>query len=137
MESKTKIILSVGALLISGLLLAGCGKSNSGQPTTQPSVPPANSSADYTINQGELVFFWGQGCPHCENVEKFLQDNSGLEEKIKLKKIEVFNDPNGQKLFMEKVKECGLATAGVQVLYQDGKCTQGDQPIIEELKKNL
>ena len=132
-----KIAVLVGVLLTSGLLLAGCGKSNSGQPTTQPTVPPSSNPAGYTINQGDLVFFWGEGCPHCENVDKFLGQNPGLEEKIKLRKIEVFKDLSGQKTFLEKTDECGLASKGVPVLYKDGKCTQGDQPIIEELKKNL
>lgn len=127
-----------GAVLTSGLLLAGCGSNNPApNPNANTGAQPANTSGNYTINQGDLVFFWGEGCPHCENVEKFLQDNPGLEDKLKLKKIEVFKDLNGQKLFMEKIKECGLSTAGVPTLYQDGKCTQGDQPIIEELKKSL
>jgi len=122
-------------LLVSLLTLAGCG-SNS-QTQSPNSAPPASNSANYQINQGDLVLFWGQGCPHCVNVEKFLADNPGSVEKLKLKKIEVFSDPDGQKVFMEKIKECGLVTAGVPTLYQNGKCTQGDQPIIEELKKNL
>lgn len=124
--------------MVSGLSLAGCTKKDTGpgqsngNTSSQPTAP-----ADYVVNQGELVFFWGEGCPHCENVEKFLRENPGLEEKVKLKKIEVFKDLSGQKLFLEKVKECGLESAGVPVLYQGGKCVQGDQPIIEELKKNL
>lgn len=122
--------------LVSVLIFAGCNSNQNGNAN-----PPQNSKQDagksYELSQGDLVLFWGEGCPHCENVEKFLQDNKGLEEKSKLKKIEVFKDLNGQKLFLEKAKECGLASAGVPTLYKDGKCVQGDVPIIEELKKNL
>ena len=134
----------MGILLLAVFFTTGCSNNN---PSNNPSEDnsknsatsqEANGSADvYTLSQGDLVFFWGQGCPHCENVDQFLADNQGLEEKLKLKKIEVFSDAKGQKLFLEKVKECNLAAAGVPVLYKDGKCTQGDQPIIDELKKDL
>lgn len=136
-----KIVLTALPLL-AVFVLAGCGN-NGSQPQTNNNISTKSAGsnkatgADHTINQSDLVFFWGQGCPHCTNVDKFLEENKGLGEKIKLKKIEVFNDVSGQKLFLEKVKECGLSTAGVPVLYKDGKCTQGDQPIINELKKSL
>lgn len=141
-----KKIAIVSTLFVSGLILAGCGASqptqqnNNENPGEKPATSQPSSSAspsqDSTVSQGDVVFFWGEGCPHCTNVEKFLESNKELDEKLKIKKIEVFKDINGQKLFLEKVKECKLETPGVPVLYKDGKCTQGDQPIIEELKKN-
>lgn len=134
----------MGILLALVLFATGCSSNNPSKAPSEnnsnsapASQETSNSNDVYTLNQGDLVFFWGQGCPHCVNVDKFLADNQGLEEKLKLKKIEVFNDAQGQKLFLEKVKECNLSAAGVPVLYKDGKCTQGDQPIIDELKKDL
>ena len=136
-----KKVAIAGVLTAAVLILAGCGNNSSqtNKNSAAPASAPTNQKAegDYAINQGELVFFWGEGCPHCVNIEKFLADNAGLEAKLKIKKIEVFKDSKGQKLFLEKVKECGLSTAGVPVLYKDGKCTQGDTPIIDELKKDL
>lgn len=133
-----KKIAIAGMFLTATLVLAGCGNNNP-QTNNNASTPPVNQNtqSDYTISQGDLVFFWGEGCPHCVNIDKFLAENEGLEDKLKLKKMEVFKDIKGQKLFLEKVKECGLATAGVPVLYKEGKCIQGDTPIIEELKKSL
>jgi len=131
-------IVVVSTLFIATLVLAGCGSQNSQENSNNNAAPISQENkTDYTINQGDMVFFWGEGCPHCVNIDKFLEANKGLEEKLKIKKIEVFKDLKGQKAFMEKVKECQLATAGVPVLYKDGKCTQGDTPIIEELKKDL
>ena len=122
--------VTLGGIAIAAVFIfAGCAANSNQNNNT--------SQSNYTIGSGDLVFFWGAGCSHCENVEKFLKENNGLEEKLKLKKIEVFSDKEGQKVFLEKIKECGLKTAGVPVLYKDGKCSQGDTPIIEELKKNL
>ena len=117
-----------GIVLAAVLFLSGCA-GNSNQEGKQQD--------NYAIGSGDSVLFWGEGCPHCVNVEKFLSENKSLEEKLKLKKIEVFRDKKGQKVFLEKVKECNLSSAGVPVFYKDGKCSQGDTPIIEELKKNL
>lgn len=139
-----KKIALTGTLLLFALVLSGCGnKPNNPKPQPQSNAKPApvtdNSSAEAvpTINQGDYVLFWGDGCPHCVNVEKFLEENPSLQGKLNLKKIEVFNNINGQKVFLEKIKECGLSNGGVPTLYKDGKCTQGDQPIIDEFKKNL
>jgi len=105
---------------------SGTSSSNFSQKTTD------NPSLE--ISDSDTVFFWGSGCPHCTNVEKFIEENN-ISQKINIKKIEVFQNPEAQKLFLEKVQECGLDTPGVPILYKDKKCFQGDAPIIEELKK--
>ena len=134
-------IIPLCVIVMSAGLLSGCAlKSNQ---NTNTAVPQSNNnssgdtSADYTINQGEAVLFWGKGCPHCENVQKFIENNPQLAEKQKIRQIEVFEDLKGQKIFLEKVSECQLSQAGVPILYIDGKCYQGDVPTINELKTFL
>ena len=133
------------------LVLSGCSlgkttpnetKQNSPAKTnpTETGKPAASTNApasetNYIINNGDIVLFWGDGCPHCANVEKFLADNKDLADKLKVRKFEVYNDKEAQKLFATKAKECGLSSLGVPTLYKNGKCSQGDVPIIEELKK--
>jgi glutaredoxin len=131
-------------IIVSVITFSGCKYLNNGNSNDNPSqdVNKQNSNVGtseegYVINQEDTVLFWGEGCPHCVNVDKFLSDNSALEEKLKIKKIEVFSDLKGQKAFMDKVNECQLTQAGVPLLYTGGKCFQGDVPVIEELKKNL
>lgn len=138
-----KKILFVSLIGFFALIMAGCDylsnskNSNAPQDTAQQNDNTAANATDYAIAEGDVVLFWGKGCPHCENIDKFLAENSGLTEKLNVKKIEVFEDLKGQKLFMEKVQECQLDQAGVPLLYKDGKCIQGDTPVIEELKKSL
>ena len=110
--------------------------------TNSQNNPPASGSqereaANFKIEPKETVFFWGQGCSHCENVEKFFTENGNLDQKLNIKKIEVFQNKEARKLFADKIKECGLDSLGVPMLYKGGKCLQGDAPIIEELKKGL
>lgn len=140
-----KKILPIGLLAISLIFLAGCIRTvNNGgsqkpeekqDSTDNTSGQNETNSQNYTISENDIVLFWGEGCPHCVNVENFLAENEELNDKLKIRKMEVFNDAKGQNIFMEKVKECGLDGPGVPTLYTKGKCTQGDTPIIEELKK--
>ncbi|MFH1182873.1 MAG: hypothetical protein V1690_01255 [Candidatus Moraniibacteriota bacterium] len=139
-----KKLALLSLMIVSVITLAGCKYFNNGnsnnnaqQNTNNLNSNTGTSGADYVISQDDTVLFWGEGCPHCVNVDKFLSENNALEEKLKIKKIEVFNDLKGQKAFMDKVNECQLTQAGVPLLYAGGKCFQGDAPVIEELKKNL
>lgn len=146
-----KKMLTGAFCLTLALVLSGCStekstqegskqnspsKTNSNEtskPTASTNTPA--SEKNYVISDGDIVLFWGEGCPHCANVEKFLTDNKELADKLKIRQFEVYGDKEAQKLFVAKAKECGLSSLGVPTLYRDGKCSQGDVPIIEELKK--
>jgi len=129
-------------IIISAITLVGCKYVNNGSnknsaPATEEQKNNTEGGESYVINEGETVLFWGEGCPHCVNVDKFLSENPSLTDKLKIRKIEVFSDLKGQKIFMDKVNECQLPQSGVPLLYASGKCFQGDTPVIEELKKSL
>ncbi len=139
-----KRIVLAGIIIFSALTLAGCKYVNNGsndgnppQDAEKQKDDAAAGTADYAIREGDVVLFWGKGCPHCENIDKFLAENGGLAEKLNVKKIEVFEDLKGQRVFLKKVLECQLDYSGVPMLYKDNKCLQGDTPVIEELKKSL
>lgn len=115
--------------LLMALVLTGCSNSK-----TDSSANPQKDEPVTKIDSSQTIFFWGDGCPHCENVEKYFADNDKLDEKLGIQKMEVFKNKGNQDLFMDITKKCGIG-GGVPVLYKDGKCTVGDTPIIEELKK--
>ncbi len=46
----------------------------------------------YGMSQkNEIVYYYGDGCPHCANVEQFVKDNR-IDEKVSYVKKEVFNN---------------------------------------------
>jgi glutaredoxin len=113
------ILLGTFAVIILGAIFLG-RDSNS-------SSPPLPASYEY---------FWGKGCPHCENVEKFLE-TWDKKDKIKIDKKEVFNDKNNALSLIKIAASCNLAQdeIGVPFLFTpEGKCISGDQPIIEFFK---
>jgi len=89
-----------------------------------------------SVSQADLILFWGQGCPHCEKVMKYITDNN-LENKVKIAFQEVYNDSANQQLLTETVKKCPeIDTSqgmGVPLAFdqKSQKCLYGDQPIID------
>lgn len=83
----------------------------------------------------ESIFFYGVTCPHCKNVEKFLEENKDIEEKLKFEKLEISNKDNAKRL-MEKAERCGLPTdsIGVPLFWNGEKCIVGDADIISFFK---
>ncbi len=99
---------------------------------------------DYPIyDNPDLVFYWGNGCPHCENVEKWLNDNNS-DQKLKINYKEVYYNQNNQTELSNTVKEycpeliedqgIGVPTGFDPV---NKKCIQGDTPIIDFLSAKL
>ena len=89
----------------------------------------------------KTIFFYGDGCPHCANVEKFFQDNN-IESKVQFEKQEVFNNKqNSYLMTIIATKKCNISenNLGVPFLWDgpDSKCVLGDQDIINFFKQKI
>ncbi len=104
------------------------------------------SSPGSTINATPLpagiVLFYGQGCPHCADVEKFITENK-IEEKVKITRMEVWYNKNNQGTLAQVAKICNIKgdSVGVPFLYdpsassgQAGKCYIGEVDVPNFLK---
>lgn len=88
------------------------------------------------VDSDTYQYFWGNGCPHCENVSKFTDTWSG-KDKIKIKKLEVWNSPANARIMAEQAKVCGIKQSELAVPFlitPDKKCLMGDTPIIDLYK---
>ena len=105
--------------LIGGLWIWSAGSGEQGNVAATPIVTDIN-------------FFYGKECPHCQDVEKFMEENK-IAEKVKFDSIEVWHNKANSKILLEKVKECSIAEdeVGVPLLYARGKCIIG-APEIEK-----
>lgn len=94
---------------------------------------------DYPDSQADLILYWGKGCPHCENVKKYIRENS-LDSKLKIAYREVYYDNGNQTKLEETTKLCPeIDTSqgiGVPLSFdpKEKKCILGDQPAIDWLK---
>jgi len=62
-----------------------------------------NSAEDFEskISNGvNIYFFWGEGCPHCEDEKQFLEKLEKKYPEIKVNDFEVWNNSENRKLLM-------------------------------------
>lgn len=94
--------------------------------------PTNNSEAAPPTLPDSYEYYWGEGCPHCKNVEKFLNTWENRD-KIQVDKKEVYKNQDNIDLFRSRVEYCKLPNnrVGVPFLFTpEGKCFVGDTPII-------
>ena len=128
----TGLILGLIVILL-GVIVSGSRK-NIPTVTPTPSLAPTGVSQDKVIDKP--IFYYGNTCPHCAEVEIWMTEND-VEKKIMVLKKEVYdNQQNAQELAQTAVK-CGLPTnsIGVPFLYAEGKCFIGSPDVINYLSK--
>ena len=113
MSKQLLIIISVAVVAI--LALAGylIWKDN------QPQEP-----------DNEIILFYRDGCPHCENVDNYIEENN-IEEKITFSRKDAQQNSG---LFRQKAKICNIPESrlGVPFLWNgpDTACFMGADQII-------
>jgi cytochrome c biogenesis protein CcdA len=135
--NNTTLLVSVSiiflVLVLSALPLISADISNTTNITT-------TTITTETIPK-EVYFFYGDGCPHCANVEA-----SGILEKvnstlIKVIKYEIYHSQDNRNIYFEDLKKVGLSQydAGVPlaIIKCDGNYSylMGDSPIINKLEQ--
>ena len=81
-------------------------------------------------------YFWGDGCPHCANVQAFF-DTWDKKDQIDILKLEVWSNPANARLMRERAKNCEINPSGMGVPFlvtPEGKCLTGDESIIDHFK---
>lgn len=103
-----------------------------------------NIYKDFPVYENpDLVFYLGDTCPHCKNVEDWL-DKNNTDKKLKINYKEVYYNQENQKTLSDTVKQycpelMQNGGIGVPVGFDpvNKKCIQGDNPIIEFLSAKL
>ena len=83
-----------------------------------------------------IVLFYGQGCPHCKDVEDFIAKNK-IDDKVKITRMEVWYNKSNQLTLVQVAQKCGISTdtVGVPFLYDGvGKCYIGEVDVPNFLK---
>jgi len=90
------------------------------------------------VDDKSVLIFYSASCPHCKIVEEYLSTNkSNLKISVKSLKIDdAKTDASNISLAMSKIQECKLGDDwGVPLMYYNGQCLMGDQPIIDFLNQ--
>lgn len=83
-----------------------------------------------------IVLYTQEGCPHCANIEKFVEEND-IKNKISFETKDVnYSIENGKEL-VSVAQKCNLNTSdgiGVPLLWDGQKCYEGDTNVIDFFK---
>jgi cytochrome c biogenesis protein CcdA len=92
-------------------------------------LPLRNISAE----EQQAILFYGDGCPHCAQVEEFIKNNK-LDFFVEQK--EIYQNKKNAEEFNKVCAENGIALMdrGVPFLYAEGECFVGDKQIVTYLQ---
>lgn len=96
----------------------------------------SNQKNNISMPEG-IILFYGEGCPHCKNVDDFMAENK-IEDKVKFTRLEVWYNKNNQAMLGQVAQKCNISSnqVGVPFLYDgNGKCYMGDVDTINFFKK--
>ncbi len=93
-----------------------------------------NTASTSNTSSDKIIFFWGQGCPHCAKVESYIQKNQ-LDKLFHIERKEIYFNKKNREEFLATCQEHNIPTdkSGVPLALIDGQCLIGDQPIIKSL----
>lgn len=78
-----------------------------------PSAPPSDAGARVPSAAFELVFFWGVGCPHCEEAKPFVDALEREHPKLRVARVESRRDAEGRRRFVDTMNGLGATAVGV------------------------
>ncbi|MFZ2299706.1 MAG: hypothetical protein WAW00_01055 [Candidatus Moraniibacteriota bacterium] len=93
-------------------------------------------SAPVTDDPNAIVYYHGEGCPHCKVVNDFLEAND-IAEKVSFEKKEVWGDKLNAIEMNRRAKACGIKPEGMGVPFVyggDGTCYVGEPDVINFFK---
>jgi len=125
-----KIFIYVGLLILAVIVIFLLSKASNNKGSSENNFR-TNPSA-------EIIFFYGDGCPHCAVVEKYIKDN-GVDQKIGFQTKEVYYNKSNAEELSKKAQACGINPneIGVPFLWDGSKCLIGDQDIIDFFKTKI
>lgn len=92
------------------------------------SVPSTNAPSpdDSGDPNSPIVYYYGKECPHCKDLEKFLEDNR-IAEKVSYAKKEVWHNTKNSREMQSRADECKIEKLGMGVpfVWAEGECFVG------------
>lgn len=99
----------------------------------EPQVQAVPTQVSEQNEEKTIIFFYGQGCPHCAKVEEWFQDERIYDEYPTLELREIYFNKMNTTLFNKTMDELGVPVdqRGVPALVMGNVIMVGDVPIIE------
>lgn len=107
--------------------------------STSSPAPPTSAdpkSVQDRESQGqlpELRFYWGVGCPHCEEARPFIDElEANAKRRYSVRRIEVRNDAAGRELFSADLERLSVSAPGIPMFVMGNQFVVGFRPSVSE-----
>ena len=92
-----------------------------------------------SVNSTCIYFFYGNGCPHCAQVEPFINEMGAKYPNVEIQKFEIYNNRPNLVLFNKYLYAYGVpeSESGVPTVFIGNKYLAGDGPIIDHLEEEI
>ena len=84
-----------------------------------------------------IYFFYGQGCPHCANVEPLIAELEQKYTNFSFYNKEIYFNSTNQELFQDFVLRYGIQKAGIPAVFISDKAMIGDVQIKNNLENTI
>ncbi len=85
-----------------------------------------NQGQPHDVNNKTIVyFFWGRGCPHCEEEKKFLDGLERAQPSLEIREYEVWYHRENAGLLAAMLRAHGVPPSGVPVTFVDDQLFSG------------
>lgn len=131
-KKAVAIVLGVVVIMVFAIVIWGTKQSKAPSPAIEAAL---QESGQY---QPDIVYYYGQECTHCKNIDKFILDNK-IGSRISFNQKEVWHEPINDMEMRERAKGCDLdpEKVGVPFLWAKGKCYMGEVEVEKFLKSEV
>jgi glutaredoxin len=141
MQPKQRLLTILSVVLIVGLMGAviGRGLTSSNDSSAKPNMAEINHfSEKESVDDSVFILFYGITCPHCKEVDDWLEQ-TGAQEYLEIERKEVYENKANADELVRVAASCGIETRnlGVPLLYAEDQCYSGKLEIIEYLQRQL
>lgn len=77
------------------------------------------------------MYFYGDGCSHCDNVKPIITDLQTRYPELNLIQLEVYNNPENGKKLLEMSRKYGITNPGIPVVFIGNSSLVGDTEIAD------
>ena len=92
--------------------------------------------ASSQTNKVVLYFFYGKGCPHCAQMEPFLDNLKTKYAFLEIRKFEVYFNDSNREFFQKMANAYGTSIGGVPTVFIDDEAITGYSDRIAEKLEN-
>jgi len=88
------------------------------------------------LNMDGIILFYGDGCPHCKDVEEFNEKND-MKNKVAFEELEVWKNEKNAELMKKAAEICDISPKqiGVPLLFAEGECHVGGPDVKDFFKE--